>query len=110
MVPQLYCLPTVHKEGIPFRPIVDYIGSVGYNTSRFLADIVTSIIGKTEQFVKNSKQLADDLASLRLEDDEVLISLDVVSLFTTSSRFVESDNRKTGEGRELELQDIARRR
>jgi len=71
----------VHKEGIPFRPIIDYTGSIGYSTSRFLADILTPIIGKTEQFVKNSTQLADDLASLHLEDDEVLISHDVVTLF-----------------------------
>ena len=99
-VPQLYCLPKVHKEGIPFRPIVDYTGSIGYNTSRFLADILTPIIGKTEQFVKNSKQLADELASLHLEDDEVLISHDVVSLFTNIPV----------EKQELESQDIVRHR
>ena len=56
----------MHKEGIPFRPIVDYTGSIGHNTSRFLADILTSIIGTTEQFVKNLKQLADDFAILLL--------------------------------------------
>ena len=81
-VPQMYCLPKVHKEGIPFRPIVDYIGSIGYNTSRFLADILARIIGKTQQFVKNSKHLSNDIANLHLQEDEILLSHDVVSLFT----------------------------
>ena len=81
-VPQMYCLPKVHKEGIPFRPIVDYIGSIGYNTSRFLADILAPIIGKTQQFVKNSKHLSNDIANLHLQEDEILLSHDVVSLFT----------------------------
>ena len=31
-IPQLYCLPKVHKKDVPFRPIVDYTGSIGYNT------------------------------------------------------------------------------
>jgi len=77
-----YCLPKVHKAGIPFRPIVDYIGSVGYNTLHFLADILAQIVGKMKQFVKNSQHLADDLARLHPETDEILISHDVVSLFT----------------------------
>jgi len=88
-VPQLYCLPKVHKAGIPFRPIVDYIGSIGYNTSRFLADILAPMVGKTEQFVKNSQHLAENLAGLHLETNEMLISHDVVSLFT-NTKVVES--------------------
>jgi len=35
-VPRMYCTPKVHKQGTPLRPIVDYTGSIGYNTSRHL--------------------------------------------------------------------------
>jgi len=61
-VPQLYCLHKVLKAGIPFRPIIDYIGLISYNTLDFLAGVLAPIVGKTEQFVKNSQHLADDLA------------------------------------------------
>jgi len=83
-VPQLYCLPKIHKKGVPFRPIVDYTGSIGYNTSRYLADILSPLVGKTEQFVKNSKHLAGTLGDFKLLEDEMLISHDVVSLFTNT--------------------------
>ena len=64
-IPQLYCLPKVHK-GVPFRPIVDYTASTGYNTSRFLADILAALFGKSQYSVKYSKQLVAELSSFRL--------------------------------------------
>jgi len=81
-IPQLYCLPKIHKKDFPFRPIVDYTGSIGYNTSRFLADILSPLVGKSDHFVKNSQHLAEDLINLRLDADDILISHDVISLFT----------------------------
>jgi len=70
--------------GTPLRPIVDYTGSIGYNTSRYLADILSCVVGKTEHHVKNSKHLAQTLADITLDDDEILNSHDVVSLFTNT--------------------------
>ena len=63
---------------------MDYTGSIGYNSSRLLADILSPLIGKTDQFVKNSQHLVHDLAGFRIEEDEMLISHDVVSLFTNT--------------------------
>ena len=83
-VPRLYCTPKTHKEGIPLRPIVDYIGSIGYNTSRSLADILSPLVGKTEHHVKNSKDLAEEFRDITLDEQEVLVSFDVVSLFTNT--------------------------
>jgi len=80
----LYYLPKVQKKVVPFRPIVDYTGSIGYNTSQHLADILALLVGKTEQFVKNSRHLADTLQGFQLEEDEILISHDMVSLFTNT--------------------------
>ena len=40
------------------------------------------LLGKTPQHCKNSAQLAKDLASVVIYDDEILISHDVVALFT----------------------------
>ena len=56
-IPQLYFLRKVRKDGVPFRPILDYTGSIGYNTSRFLADILAPLVGKSQYSVKNSKHI-----------------------------------------------------
>jgi hypothetical protein len=80
----MYCTPKVHKPGTPFRPIVDYTGSIGYSTSRYLADILSKVVGKTEHHVKNSADLAESLSDFTIEEDEILNSHDVVSLFTNT--------------------------
>ena len=63
---------------------MNYIGSIGYNTSRALADILAPLVGKTEHHVENSKHLADDLAQVYIEEGEILNTHDVVSLFTNT--------------------------
>ena len=83
-VPRLYCTPKIHKQNNPLRPIVDYTATIGYSTSRWLADILGGLVGNTQHHVKNSKHLADELAKVVLEDDEILNSHDVVSLFTNT--------------------------
>ena len=82
ITPRMYCTPKVHKPNTPFRPIVDYTGSIAYNTSRSLADILVPMVGNTEHHIKNSKHLAQEMCSVILEEDEVFVSHDVVSLFT----------------------------
>ena len=84
IVPRIYGSPKIHKKDNPLRPIIDYTGSIGYNVSRSLADIISPIVGNTCHHVLNSKQLADDLKDIKLEEDEYLISHDVVSLFTNT--------------------------
>jgi len=78
--PCMYCTPKIHKLGMPLRPIVDYTGSIGYNTSRYLAVILSCVVGKTEYnvIVKNSRHLAQTLADITLDNDEILNSHDVV--------------------------------
>ncbi len=83
-IPRLYCMPKIHKKDNPLRPIVDYTGSIAYNVSRALADLLAPLVGKTQYHCENSKQLAEVLSNTRIEDDEIMISHDVVSLFTNT--------------------------
>ena len=53
---------------------------MGYETSRALADLLNPLIGNTEHHVKNSKDLADELSGVFIEDNEMFNSHDVVSL------------------------------
>ena len=83
-IPRLYCTPKIHKNNCPLRPIVDYTGTIGYNTSRWLADILGGLVGKTKHHVQNSKHLAEELQGVVIEEEDILNSHDVVSLFTNT--------------------------
>ena len=83
-IPRIYGTPKIHKPGNKVRPIVDYTGTIGYQTSRALADILSPLVGGTEHHVLNSKHLADSLAEVMIEEGEIFNSHDVVSLFTNT--------------------------
>ncbi|XP_072047007.1 uncharacterized protein [Amphiura filiformis] len=83
-IPRIYGTPKIHKHGNKVRPIVDYTGTIGYQTSRALADILSPLVGGTEHHVTNSKGLAESLAEVMIEEGEIFNSHDVVSLFTNS--------------------------
>ena len=81
-VPRVYYTPNIHKPDNSLRPIVDYTGSIGYNVSRSLADLLAPIVRKTSHHIKNSKHLANEFASIMIEQDEMFLSHEIVSLFT----------------------------
>jgi len=83
-VPRMYCTPKIHKRGNQLRPTVNYAGSIGYRTSRALADILAPLVGKSNHHLNNSKHLAKEMISVMVEDDKMFISHDVVSLFTNT--------------------------
>ena len=54
-VPKFYGLPKIHKKDTPLRPIVSSVGCITYPASRYLADVLSPQVGKTEHHIKNSK-------------------------------------------------------
>ena len=71
-----------HKEGNPLRPIVTCIGSALYNTSKFLTNILSPLQNRNGYSVANSLQFSKELSDIKIDNNEVLVSFDVVSLFT----------------------------
>ena len=71
-----------HKEGNPLRPIVTCIGSALYNTSKFLTDILSPLQNRNGYSVANSLQFSKELSDIEIDDNEVLVSFNLVSLFT----------------------------
>ena len=61
---------------------MDYTGSISYNLSKSLSELLSPLVGKTEHHVLNSKEFTKEMRDVKLEEDEVLNSHDVVSLFT----------------------------
>nr|XP_054754438.1 uncharacterized protein LOC129260495 [Lytechinus pictus] len=72
----------IHKADIPLRPIVSCVSSFAYNTSKYLADILAPLVGSNGHAVHNSASFVDFLRSETIQEHEVMVSFDVVSLFT----------------------------
>lgn len=84
--PLFYGLPKVHKQDIPLRPIVSTICSPTSALSKYIADILKVSFENYNRFsVKDSWTFANIINNFKLPEGYVIISLDVVSLFTNIS-------------------------
>ncbi|XP_055685769.1 uncharacterized protein LOC129791573 [Lutzomyia longipalpis] len=84
--PRIYGLPKIHKSGVPLRPIVSCIGSPTHALSKFCSDILKNLTFNSPYNVKNSFEFVDRISQHTIEDDEIIVSFDVVSLFTNIPR------------------------
>jgi len=80
--PRIYGVPKLHKENLPLRPIVDYRYSPCYKTSLFLKKIFKTLTDNHEHTLKNSYDFVERIKDKILDPMDVMISFDVVSLFT----------------------------
>jgi len=82
LLPKAYGLPKIHKNGTPFRLIVSSLNTALYSFGSFLQDIISASLEKTTQCIANSFELYNSLSGMNVGESDILISLDVVSLFT----------------------------
>jgi hypothetical protein len=80
---KFYGLPKIHKENIPLRLIVSLPGSPTYELSKYLAMILHPLVKTSPHTVNNANTFLTNIKDLKLEPDELMISFDVVSLFTS---------------------------
>jgi hypothetical protein len=80
--PRLYGLPKIHKEGVPLRTIVSNIGAPTYQLFKYLAGLVSQLTGNSAHHVKNFFQFVQILEWLRVRPEDLMVSFDVLSLFT----------------------------
>ena len=64
------------------RPIVSFVSSPTYQLSKFLTSLLSPIVGLSDHHVRNSQHFVQFVNTQKLRDTEVLVSFDVVSLFT----------------------------
>ena len=81
-VPRIYGLPKVHKNGVPFRPILNTIGSPTYKLEKYLANLFKPLVGRTSSFVKDSASWIQEISNETLDENDILVRFDVVSLYT----------------------------
>jgi hypothetical protein len=81
--PGMYGLPKIHKDGVPLRPIVSNIGAPTYQLSKHLSSgHLNQLTVKTAHHVKNSFHFTEILKSLQIKPGDLMVSFDVVSLYT----------------------------
>ncbi|XP_055538479.1 uncharacterized protein LOC129725997 [Wyeomyia smithii] len=83
--PRKYGLPKAHKQDLPLRPVVPNIGGPSYMLSKYIGRIVRASI-ECEYNVTDSFSFCEYINTVRLPPSYILISLDVVSLFTCIPR------------------------
>ncbi|XP_018308772.1 uncharacterized protein [Mycetomoellerius zeteki] len=82
IIPRAYGLTKIHKQGNPLRIIVSSTNSPLYYFSLYLHNIINDSILEAPSYIRNSFQLVEKLKDICIEPDYLLVSLDVVSLFT----------------------------
>ena len=82
ITPRFYGLSNIHKSSVPLRPIVLFVNSPTYNLSKFLSRVLSSLL-KNNYSVRNSRELAECIWHYSVEENECLVSFDIVSLFTS---------------------------
>ena len=78
-----FTLPENTETRIPLRPINSCIGAPTYELSKYLASLLKHLVNETEYSFKNAKQFAEFVSNQEVADDELVVSFDVVSLFTS---------------------------
>jgi hypothetical protein len=68
-LPRLYGLPKIHEEGAPLRPVVSNIGAPTYQLSKYLAGLLSLLVGRSMHHVKNSIEIVHAFGSLRSDQD-----------------------------------------
>jgi hypothetical protein len=80
--PRLYGLPKIHKLGLPLRPTVSTTGSPTYRLAQHLARLLSGHTGHSPNHIKNSIEFVQVLSSIQVATHEIMVSFDIVSLFT----------------------------
>ena len=78
----LYGSVKIHKDGYPLRPIVSTIGTATYDIAWYVSKILTPYVNSMPSYLKNTAHFLEKLKEIKIEDDEVMISFDIKSLFT----------------------------
>ena len=80
--PRFYGQPKIHKPGFPIRLIVSYSGSPLYNLNKYIANILKAYVRDENNSAKNSTTFSNYIRNVPIEDDEIMVSFDVTSLYT----------------------------
>lgn len=82
LLPRAYGVPKIYKAEVPLRIIVSTVNSPLHRISCYLHKLINDNIPTSLFFIKDSFHLFNILSGLKLDNNYIMCSLDVVSLFT----------------------------
>ena len=81
--PLFYGSAKLHTDGAPLRPIVSTIGSSTYKIAKRLNKALAPYAQQANSYVRNTTDFLENLEDVTIDDDGVMVSFDVKSLFTS---------------------------
>src|SRR5689334_12441972 len=82
IIPRFYILPKIHKSPLAFHRIISNFGIYTDEALKRVRDILSPLTGQSRLMVKNSEEAARRIRDVPISDQDILVSFDVVSLFT----------------------------
>ena len=82
LTPRIYSEPKIHKKYISLHLVVSTINPTTYECDRFLSKSLKPFIGNSSYFIKYYSDFVHFIQTLNLAPSNILISFDVISLFT----------------------------
>nr|VZI50128.1 unnamed protein product [Spirometra erinaceieuropaei] len=80
---RFYGFPKIHKPNVSLRPIVALKGTPTYGLAKWLAKHLKGLTDGSEHTAVSSTHFLEKLEGVAIAPDEVMVSFDVVSLFTS---------------------------
>ena len=80
--PRFYGQLKMHEPGVPVRPIVSYSGSPLYSLNKNIANILKAYVKDENNNAKNSSALSNYIRYVPIQDDKIIVSFYVTSLYT----------------------------
>ena len=80
--PKIYGLPKIHKTGVPLRPIVSIFSSSMAKLGKWLSVALRPLLGTQKSYIQNSTDLTNKLKNFTLEENSILCSFDVMSMYS----------------------------
>ena len=74
---RIYCLPKIHKNSYPLRPIVSSINFPTYKIANFIHKYIAERLPTYKSEIKDSFSFQKLVQNIKLPDGYVLISLDI---------------------------------
>nr|VZI22686.1 unnamed protein product [Spirometra erinaceieuropaei] len=85
---RFYGLPKVHKDGAPLRPIVSLKGTPTYGLAKWLFRRLKFLTAESDTTVSSSAEFLEKLKGVSINPNEVMVSFDVTSLFTSIPQYL----------------------
>lgn len=79
---RMYGLIKIHKENSPARPITSACSAVGFKLAELFTEILNQTFPENGFHIKSSIDLKEQIEDMQIDEDDIMLSFDVTSMFT----------------------------